>query len=207
MKTVSPFAITINRQLGSGGSFIGQQLAKHLGIAYIDREITSEAAKRLMVLESELESREEKILSFWQSFVQYDAYAPSVYAPPKTLMPTNRELFDVEADIIRRIASEKSAVIMGRCGFNILSGHLNRISLCFYGEMGFRVHRVAELYAISEKEAENLILQTDKNRSHFCRTFTGKEWSDLSNYDLSIDTSKLGMDKSIAVIINYLNEL
>ena len=66
MKNTSPFVITISRQLGCGGAYVGQQLAKHLDVFYADREIISQAAKQFSVLEEDLKSRDEKILSFWQ---------------------------------------------------------------------------------------------------------------------------------------------
>ena len=68
MKLNSPFVITISRQLGSGGAYIGKQLAKNLNIFYADREIINMAAKQLSVLEEDLQSRDEKVSSFWQSF-------------------------------------------------------------------------------------------------------------------------------------------
>jgi len=204
MIRTTPLAITINRQLGSGGSYIGQQIAKKMGILYADREIISEAATQLSVLETDIESRDEKILSFWHSFWQFSAFAPTVYEPPKTLLPTNRELFDVESEIIKRIASEQSVVIIGRCGFHILKDHPNRLSIYLYGDIGFRVARVAELYSIPEKEAEKMVIQTDKERANYCKYFTDKKWTDARNYDLSIDTSKAGIEQSVELILSYL---
>jgi CMP/dCMP kinase len=204
MKQIKPFVITINRQLGSGGSYLGQQVDRELDISYADREIISEAAKQLLVLETELESREEKVLSFWKSFVQFNAFAPNVYTPPKTLLPTNRELFETEASIIKRIASERSSVIIGRCGFYILRNHPNKISIYLHSDFDFRKKRVASLYNVSEEEAGSMINQNDKDRSLYCKTFTGKEWVDARNYDLSLDTGKLGFDKCTEIILDYL---
>jgi CMP/dCMP kinase len=203
MKQTAPFVITISRQLGSGGSYTGQRLAKEMGVSYADREIISEAAKQLSVLESDLESRDERILSFWQSFIQFSAFAPDVYSPPKPLLPTNRKLFETEEGIIRRIANEHSAIIIGRCGFHVLREHPNCINIFLHGDLAFRSDRIQQLYTISAEEAKIMITECDKERSVYNKTFTGKEWTDARQYDLSVDTSKIGLDKSVELILDY----
>ena len=142
MKKTSPFVITISRQLGSGGAYIGQQLAKNLNIFYADREIIGQAAKQLSVLNEDLESRDEKILSFWQSFIRSFAIAPDVYVPPQIIAPTDRGLFKTESEIIARIAKERSAVIIGRCGSYILREHPNHVSIFLHGDITFRKGRI-----------------------------------------------------------------
>ena len=87
MENASPLVITISRQLGSGGGYIGQQLAKRLDIFYADREIISLAAQHFSMLEKDLASRDEKKLSFWQSFIRTHAAAPDAYVKPQTLPP------------------------------------------------------------------------------------------------------------------------
>jgi cytidylate kinase len=204
MKQTSPFIITISRQLGSGGAYIGQQLAKYLNVFYADREIIGQAAKQLSVLKEDLESRDEKVLSFWQSFVQSFAFAPDAYIPPQIMIPTDRELFKAETAVIERIANERSAVIVGRCSSHILFAHPNHISIFLHGDVTFRKGRVQKLYNVSEEVAGKMIDQSDKERAHYNHTFTGKEWTDARQYDLSVNTSKTGVDKSIELISRFL---
>ena len=97
MKNTSPFVITISRQLGAGGAYIGQQLAKNLNVFCADREIISQAAQQLSVLKEDLESRDEKILSFWQSFIRSYAITPDTYVPPQIMPPSDRQLFKIES--------------------------------------------------------------------------------------------------------------
>jgi cytidylate kinase len=203
MKTTTPFVITISRQLGSGGSVVGQKLAKELSIFYADRDIISKAAQMLSVLEEDIESRDEKTLSFWQSFLYTAAFAPETFLPPKTVLPTDRELYDAEAGVIEHIAKERSAVIMGRCGFHILREHSNCVSIFLHANNAFRKDRIQKQYEVSEMEADKMIAQSDKERSIYCKTFTGKEWVDARNYNLSIDTGKIGIDKTVKHILNY----
>lgn len=204
MKNTAPFVITISRQLGSGGAYIGQQLAKHLNVFYADREIIGQAAKELSVLKEALEFRDEKILSFWQSFVRSFAMTPLPYVTPQIADPTDHELFKVESEIITRIAKERSAVIIGRCGSYILREHPNRVGIFLHGNISFRKGVVQKLYQVSEEVAGKMIAQSDKDRTLYYHTVTGKEWADAKQYDISLDTSKIGVDKSVEFILQYL---
>jgi CMP/dCMP kinase len=205
MKLNSPFVITINRQLGSGGAYVGQKLAQRLGILYVDREIIDQAAKKLSVLVEDLQSHEEKIGSFWQKYMRSFAVgSPEVYLPPQIIIPTDRELFDAESDIIRRIARDNSAVIIGRCGCHVLADHPDRLSLYLHGDRAFRVERVMKMYNVTREEAAKMIAQSDKDRSQYYKTFTGKEWIDARQYDLAINPGKLGLDNTVEYILKYL---
>ncbi len=206
MKKNRPFSITISRQLGTGGSYIGQQLAKKLNIFYADRDIIRKAAKQLSVLVKELESRDEKILSFWESFIQFSASSTDIYIPPKPMVPSDRQLFETEAEIIERIANERSAVIIGRCGFYLLRDFPGHISIFLHGDKEFRNGRIQELYNVSDKEAGKMIAKSDRERSLYCKTFTGKEWADARNYDISINTGKTGIDQTVDLILGYLKK-
>lgn len=203
MKTTTPFVITISRQLGSGGSTIGQKLAKELDIFYADRDIISKAAQMLSVLEDDIESRDEKTLSFWQSFLYTTSFAPDTYVSSQTMIPTDRELFDAQAGVIEHIAKERSAVIMGRCGFHILREHSNCVSIFLHADSAFRSAQIQDQYGVPKDYADKMIAQSDKERALYCKTFTGKEWADARNYDLSIDTGKISIDKTVKLILNY----
>lgn len=208
MEKTSLFVITINRQLGSGGSYIGQQLAKKLDVFYADREIISQAAKEFSLLEEDLEGREEKLSSFWQSFFQsYSFGTPDVYIPQQSYIPTDRELFEIETQIIERIAKERSAVIIGRCGCHILREHPNNVSIYLHADTAFRKDLIRKQNNISAEEATRMIAQSDKARPLYYRTFTGKEWTDARQYNLSINTSKIGLNISVELIMKYLENV
>lgn len=205
MKQNPPFVITISRQLGSGGSYVGQQLAKRLNIYYADREIISQAAKKLSVLEEDLESHDEKIRSFWQSYLpSYALGTPEVYIPPQIMVPTDRELFKAEKEIIQSISGERSAVIVGRCSSHILADHPNHVSIFLHADTVFRTDRIRKLYNVPEKVAGEMIARSDKERAHYNHAFTGKEWTDARQYSISLDTGKTGADKCIEIILKYL---
>lgn len=206
MEKTKSFVITISRQLGSGGAYIGKQIARNLNIFFADREIISKAAKHLSTLEENLESREEKILSFWHAFAKSTPQTMSVYMAPVSpiLEFTDNDLFAVESDILKRIANEGSAVLIGRCGFDVLRQHPNHVSIFLYANSEFRLDRIQNQYNLSHEDAEKLIEKSDKQRAAYCKTFTGKDWADARNYDISVDTSKLGIDKTIDLLLDYI---
>nr|WP_269746817.1 cytidylate kinase-like family protein [Methanosarcina vacuolata] len=195
----------MSRQLGSGGAYIGQELAKKLDIYYLDREIIRLAAKKLSVLEDELESLDERKLSFWESFLQSGGYiSSSVYIPPPIFTPTDRELFKTEAEIMKNVVNERSAVIIGRCGSHILHAYPNHTSIFLHADIDFRKKRIEKLYNVSQEEASKMITKSDSERARYHHMLTGKEWTDARQYNLSIDTSKIGVDNCVQFILQYL---
>ncbi len=207
MDRSKPYVITISRQIGSGGAYIGQQLAKKLNIYYADREILKKAAQKLAVLDKDLEERDEKLQTFWESFFQFNTYATDTYLNPILIKPSSYELFHTESDIIKHIASEQSAVIIGRAGFHILRDHTNRVSVFLLADTAFRSKRIQELHQVSEKVAIEMIARIDKERSQFIEEYTGKKWADARQYDLCINTGKIGLDRSVDLIIHYLESM
>ena len=200
------FSITISRQLGAGGAFVSQQLASRLNIFFADRDIVRYAANRLSTFEENLESREERLLSFWHSLLktlpQKDVL--TVPAVASALEYTDQELFDTKAEIIKKIVHEKSAVILGRCGHYILRDEPNHISVFLHADQEFRINRIQKLYNLQNDEATKMVEKSDKERAAYCKTFTHKEWMNATNYDLSIDTSKFSLEQSVELILQYI---
>lgn len=204
MKTSIPLIITISRQLGSGGAAVGQQLAEKLNIRCVNREIVSRAAKQLSVMEKELDERDEKMQSFWKSFFQFNALATEVAFTPGTRITTTGEVFRVESEILQHVAKEESAVIIGRCGYAILKDYPNLITVYLHADKAFRVDRIAHDGTMTTEEASEVIEKNDKERGLYIETFTGSKWSDARHFDLCIDTGKIGIDKAVEIILNYV---
>lgn len=201
----SPHVITISRQLGSGGSYIGQRLAERLGMMYIDREILRQASEKLKLLEQDLENREERVASFWQYFAQtYTLAASDIYMPPKLNILSDQLLYEVEAGIIERIAAGNDSVIVGRGGSHILRKHPKHFSVFVYADCAVRRKRLQELYKLSEKEAKKMVEVSDRQRSQYYQTVTGQVWTDARQYHMAIDTSIIGMDNALEIIYGYI---
>lgn len=206
MTPSKPFAISISRQLGAGGSFIGQQLASRLNIFFADRDILRYAANRLSTFEENLESRDERLLSFWHSLLKTLPQRDVITVPSvaSALEYTDEELFDAETEIIKKIVYEKPAVILGRCGHYILRDEPKHISIFLHANQEFRINRIQNLYNLQHDEATKMVEKSDKERAAYCKMFTHKEWMNASNYDLSIDTSKVTLDQAVELILQYI---
>ncbi|HBF39498.1 MAG TPA: cytidylate kinase-like family protein [Firmicutes bacterium] len=198
----SPSVITISRQLGSGGAYLGQLLAEQLGILYLDREIVIEAAKQLQVLEEDLEHRDEKKTSFWQSVLQLSAYnPPDMYTPPEIYIPSDQDLYKAESHIIRKVAQEHSAVIIGRGGSCLLRDHPRHFSVFLHADLPFRQQRVEKLYNLSTSEAKKFVEKSDRERGQYLQTFAGRDWNDARLYHLAIDTGVVGLEQAKELIL------
>lgn len=201
-----PLVITISRQLGSGGAFLGQRLAEKMKMLYLDREIINKVAEELGALPKNLEWRDERIISKWQSIINSMAYTESaLYSPAEYIMPSDKEIFKAESDIILKIANERSAVIIGRGSSYILKNHPNHASIYLHANVEFRKQRLQEIYGVSSKDAIKSIESTDKFRARYIHELTGHEMNDARQYHLSIDTGVLGLEKAENLIYDYLS--
>ena len=205
MRNELPLVITISRQFGSGGAFLGGRLAEQMKMMLLDREIIDKVAKKMGVLKENLEGRDEKITSKWQSIINSVAYADSTYCtPPEYFMPNDKEIFKVESEIIRKIANENPAVIIGRGGGYILRNRPNHISIYLHADVEFRERLIQEQYSISAKAAASYVETVDKSRTRYVHETTGHDMNDARQYHLSVDTGILGMEGAEKVIMAYL---
>jgi cytidylate kinase len=196
--------ITISRQIGSGGTYIGQEVAKRLGCRYMDREIVRQVADHLKEDENLLIDRQERISSFWEKLVRAcSVCTPETgYAPPPIRPLMDGELFAAESLIIRKIAERCSSVIVGRGAFHILSNIPGLVSVFLHAAPEFRVRRVMDVFNIADAEkAEALVEDSDRHRKRFIRTIAGVEWTDAVNYHLSIDTGVVGFTDACEMIL------
>lgn len=197
--------ITIGREFGSGGKYIGERLAEELNLKLYDKELLSKVAEEsgmdLTVLE-EMDEKQEQ--SFWYTF------AMSMYSQDslETLseIPSNEKIFIEQAKIIEDLAAKEDCIIIGRCSNVILRNKPNVLNVFVYSsELDFKVKRKMK-YGNFENELEAIktIEKVDKERENYYNYFTKENWGDRKYYDLMIDTSKLGVDGSVELIKEYL---
>jgi cytidylate kinase len=202
MNSALPYVITISRQLGSGGAYLGQRLAARLNMLYVDHQIVCQAAQEMKVPEQDMVFRHEKVTSRWQLLLQTMGHtSDAVYAPPPIDTFTDKALYSTESEIITRIAGERSAVIVGRGGYYVLRNHPGCLHVFLHANMGFRQQRVQELYHVPPGEALKLINSIDRERAGYLRTLTGHDWLDARQYHLCLDTGAVGLEKTEELII------
>lgn len=202
--------VTLSRQFGCGGAYLGQRVAKRLGLAYIDREILKRAARSLGAEESELENREERASTFWENFLRgWTRGGPeSGYVPPSIPPLYDRDLFHVEAEMIRSAADETSAVIVGRGGFHVLKGRPGLVNVFIHAPFDFRVKRVMEIYKVEKAEkARSLIDESDRERGKYLRVTTGADWTDSRNYHLCIDVGRADFPTAEEIMIQLIESV
>lgn len=198
--------ITIGRQYGSGGREIGEKLAANLGISFYNNELIAMAAQKSGLSHEVLGEADEKATNSLLYTLAMGSTFFNGNAGVALEMPINDKLFITQSDIIKGIAEEKPAVFIGRCADYVLRDEPNLLKLFIYAPMEFRSRHVAERHDLSEAKAKDLIVKTDKRRSNYYGYYTGQKWGKLENFNLSIDSSKLGIDGTVQLLTDYVNE-
>jgi putative MATE family efflux protein len=199
------FVISIGREFGSGGKYIGQELAKRLNAKFYDNELLYKVSEDYHIDMETLEKVDEKQKSsFWYGFA-----TNYVFSSNDEISPISAEdnLFLKQAKIIEDLYnSNESSIIVGRCSDYILKDKKNVIKLFIYSsDMEFKINRKGQYEKLNKTIAEKKIKQIDKQRAEYYKHFTSQTWGDRNNYDLCIDTSKLGIKETIDVLENYIN--
>ena len=195
--------ITIERQYGSGGHLIGEKLADSLGIPFYDSELIKVAAKESGICEEIFESFDEKpTTSFLYSLVM-DPYSLG-YNSNSFDLPLNHKVFLAAFDTIKELASKGPCVFVGRCADYVLKDNPNVVSVFVHADEKFCLDRAMERNSMTEKEMKKYIEKTDKFRGDFYRYHTGHEWADARNYDLCLNSGKLGFQKCVEEIKAYI---
>jgi cytidylate kinase len=197
--------ITISRQMGAGGSYIGQLIAKRLGLKYIDREVLHLAAQEFNCDEETIAARSERVTSFWERVLGGLSFgAPeAAYNPPPLGNFSDRELFEKQTQILKRIASQEDCVVVGWAGVFMLPRHRGMFTVFCHAPRSFRVKRIMNVYKdLSEEKARTLIAESDRTREIYFNEMTGHDWMCAKNYNLSLDTSLQPLEEIAELIIS-----
>lgn len=192
--------ISIGRKYGSGGREIGKRLAKELGIDFYDKELITLAAKESGFSEEILRENDENHNgSFLYSIVM------GTYTGGNNL-PLNHKLFLAQFDTIKKLASEKSCVIIGRCADYALEYDPNCVKVFIHADIDSRIRRAVEEYGVDPDKVEDVIKKTDKKRESYYNFYTGRKWGLMENYDLTINSSVSGIDGAVEIIAQLVKE-
>lgn len=185
--------ITISREFGAGGRSIGRDVAKRLGIAFYDRDLILKTAQETTGLTpDEIRRFEEKThinVGFTQSL--FDYYSK----------PIDERIWEAQRKAIRSIADKESCVIVGRSADYILKEFDHLLRVFVHADKNWRIQHLKTLMEGTDSEIEAKMNQADKARKNYCHKLTGGVYGDVHNYDLSINTGKLGFDEAIELIL------
>ncbi|WP_298841671.1 cytidylate kinase-like family protein [Clostridium sp.] len=201
----SNIIITIDRQSGSGGKEMGERLSEKLKFSYYDDEIVREAAKDLKTSVEDMQSYDEKQDGIWKNILSYSEHGNLASFSDVEII-TDYKAHKAESNVIMKVAKEKSAVIIGRAASSILRNHPRCVSIFLHADVDYRKKRTRESYNITGDEAEYLNEKIDKQRLKYYKVFTETDMYNACKYDLSINTGELGIEKSEALIMEYLKE-
>jgi cytidylate kinase len=202
------FIVTVSRQMGSKGTYVGLEVAKRLGFSYIDREILQQAAHMLGSDEDSVAEYEEKSSGLIRNLMKVFALGtPEVAYVPKERPIYDKDVFLLESKIIRDIAEKSNAVIMGRGGFSVLKDRPNTMHLFVRAPHTYRVEQLIKTgIAANEQEALALIEESDRRRTKFVKDMLGIEWSDVRNYHLSVDSSSIGPEETVGMVVSFIEK-
>lgn len=196
--------ITIARQYGSGGKTIGAMLAKEMGINCYSREILRMASEDSGINERLFGMSDETIRHAGWFRILNRPYDGELLTPEDKDFISDENLFNYQAKVIKELAEKESCVIIGRCADYVLKDYPGVVSVFIHASRQFCLDRSMERHSMSEKEMQKYIEKTDKSRGDFYKCHTGNEWSDARNYDLCLDSGKLGFQKCVEEIQSYI---
>ena len=183
--------ITVSREFGSGGRTIGKKVAEELGIPCYDSELIQQIAKES---------------GFDERYIQ-DAgeYAPSSSflstLTNRSFGPTNEDyLWEIQYRIITELAEKGPCVIVGRCADYILRDKADCLRVFIHADMDFRAERIVKEYGEREVSAEQRLKEKDKRRAAYHRFYTDMKWGYAQNYDLTLNSGTLGIEKCVEII-------
>lgn len=181
--------ITIGRQNGSGGRYVGEKLAEALGIKCYNKELITETAKEYGLNVNDIEKKDEKL-------------PVNIFYFGGQLLPS--KIFEEQANFMKKIASRESCVFIGRAADYVFKDYSNVVNVFINAPLGSRIERYSRRNNLSITKAEKEISEQDKKRANFYKFYTNQKWGEANNYNICIDTSKVGIDGAVKIIQEYI---
>ena len=186
--------ITISREFGSGGRFIGEEVAKKLGIAYYDKNIISQIAEKSGLAPEYIQESAE--LSPKKGLFAYALAGRDI-----TGKSVEDMVYEAQRKVILELADKEPCVIIGRNADYILKERDDILNIFIHGDMPEKIQRITRLYKVEDQEAVKMMTDTDKRRMTNYNIYTEQKWGKASNYTLCLNSSQLGYDRCEAIII------
>ncbi len=192
--------ITIARQYGSGGRTVGEMLANDIGVHYYNHELIKLASDESGINESLFLETDEKCRNTGFFKVPVNVYKGGLIGPESKDFTSEDNLFNFQAKVIKKLADTSSCVIVGRAADFVLKDYDNVLSVFVHAPHDFLVEQAAKVKSLPYDELIKFMAKEDKYRSEYYEHHTGQKWTNAMNYDLCIDSSKLGFEKCVEAI-------
>lgn len=187
--------VTISREFGSGGRTIGKKAAVELGIPCYDSELIREIAKETGFNEEYVKDIGEYSNSGFLSALTSRAFGPN----------NEDYIWQVQYKIITDLAQKSPCVIVGRCADYILRDTADCLKVFVHADTEFRAKRIVEVYGESDVSVEQRLKEKDKRRAAYHRFYTDMKWGHAKNYDITLNSGTLGIDKCAEIIVGLYN--
>lgn len=212
MQQKDKFYINIGREFGAGGMEIGKRLAEMFEIPFYDKELISLASRESGISRSFFEKADELPGQRMRNgLLGLLASSYSDYYPSSTVMDKNA-LFQIQSDVIRRVAAESSAVFIGRCADYILRDEPRCLNVFICADIPDRIERLRKSKRLnrcedlSDRQVMDLLAKGDRKRSTYYNYYTYKKWGSSGSYHLCLDSSWLGIDACVDIIARLVRE-
>ncbi len=197
--------IAISRMYGSGGRTVAGMLSERLGIPFYDKDLVKLAAEESGINEALFANADEKVKNSHIFKIAKSVYNGEVIPPESKDFTSNRNLFNFQAKIIKKLAETESCVIVGRCADFILKDYDNVLSVFVHAPLEFCYEKAAQKLNLYGKELKDYVNNTNRQKEEYHKFYTGLDWFDARNYDLCLDSSKLGFERCVDEIIAYID--
>ena len=187
--------ITVSREYGSGGRYVGRLIADILGIKLYDKDFTKMLSEKTGYAEGFIESNEEKRKSS-------DTFNSGYYGG----LNNTDELFIKESELMKKVVKKDSCVIIGRCADFILRDRKDVIKIFIYSSLEDKIKRATKFYGVEKSKAEKEVRKINKERANHYKYYTEREWGNPENYDICINSDLLGVEKSAQLICDIIKE-
>jgi cytidylate kinase len=202
--------ITISRQLGAGGSEVAQAVARRLGWSLVDNQLIDEVAARAGMPPEEVAEKDERAPNFIERLARTLASAmPEFVAPEGGTLPdtTEERLVRITERVVADLAEQGRVVLVGRAAPAVLATHPRALHVKIVAPIAHRAARLVERDRIDLKQAEKLIGEVDGNRSRYHKQYYQRDWNDASQYDLVVNTARLGVEGAVDVILDRVERM
>ncbi|MDD2972162.1 MAG: cytidylate kinase-like family protein [Lachnospiraceae bacterium] len=199
------FIIAITRTCGSGATTVSKMLADEYGIDLYDRKLLRLASEDSGINEALFGKADEKVKKTLLYHASRKVYNGELIPPESDDFASDNNLFNYQAKVLKELANQESYIVIGRGADYILRDNPNMISVFLTADLETRITHEMERMCCDRKEATKYIHKMDKFRSEYYTYHTGKKWKDTENYDLTLNTAKLGYDKCVELIKNYVS--
>lgn len=200
--------ITIGRQFGSGGREIGEMVAEKYGIKCYDKELLSRAARESGFCEEMIQNHDERPTNSFLYNLVMDTYSFGYNASSFVDMPISHKVFLAQFDTIKKIADEGPCVIVGRCADYALADYKNVLNLFIHADEDFKIKRIKERFddVKTDDQARDMMNKKDRQRQSYYNYYSSKKWGRADSYDLSINSSILGIEGTVKFITQYIDD-